>query len=86
MRMRRKFNRSLPKSSDLSIKNNELRAGCRVVVGASAGRRLMGKKGVILSVGTTRTQVRVLLDSSKSYVTLHVRYVDLDKDQPPERA
>lgn len=53
--------------------------GRRIVVVASAGPRLGGKKGIILGAGTTASKIRVLLDGSKRPITLHARYVDLLK-------
>ena len=80
-RMPRNTNRDLPKSADLLAAKEELVAGRRIVVNASAGHRLRGKKGLIPGPGATATQVRVLFDRAKGYVTLHVRYVDLIKSE-----
>ncbi|QOZ51865.1 hypothetical protein [Bradyrhizobium sp. CCBAU 53338] len=77
--MPRSTNRNLPKSADLLLAKDELLAGRRVVVASSAGRRLGGKAGTILGPGATATQVKILLDGAKRYITLHVRYVDLLK-------
>lgn len=56
----------------LLVAKDELFAGRRIVVALSAGPRLSGRKGVILGPGATATQVKVLLDGAKGYVTLHV--------------
>ena len=54
-----------------------LMQGDRITVGVSAGSRLAGRHGVIVGKGTTKNQVRVLLDGSKSLLTLHARFVTL---------
>jgi hypothetical protein len=77
----RSANRNLPKSADLLAAKDELLAGRRIVIGASAGPRLSGKKGIVLGQGATATQVKVLLDGAKGYVILHARYVDLFEDR-----
>ena len=79
--MPRSTNRNLPKSADLLAVKEELVAGRRIVVNVSAGPRLRGKEGFILGPGSTTSQVRVLLDGAKGYLTLHVRYVDLIKSE-----
>lgn len=84
--MPRSTNRNLPKSADLSVAKDDLLPGRRIVVAASAGPRLSGKKGIILGPGATATQVKVLLDGAKRYVTLHARYVDLVKIDPLGRS
>ena len=50
-------------------------AGQLVVVEATAGPRLSGRRGVVLGLGVTRTRVRVLLDGSKGPITLHERFL-----------
>lgn len=69
--------RNLSRSTDLLVVKDELMPGRRVVVAATAGPRLSGRKGIILGPGATATQVKVLLDGAKGFVTLHTRYVDL---------
>lgn len=75
--MPRSTNRNLPKSADLMVIKEELIAGRRIVVAAAAGPRLSGRRGVILGPGATATQVKVVLDGAKRFVTLHARYIDL---------
>ena len=69
--------RDLPRTADLIVAKNELLPGRRIVVTAAAGVRLAGKKGIILAAGATPSQIKVLLDGSKHFITLHARYVDL---------
>jgi hypothetical protein len=80
--MSRNTNRNLPKSADLLVVKDELVGGRRIVVAASAGPRLSGKKGIVLGPGATASQVKVLLDGSRRHVTLHARYVDLLNGRP----
>ncbi|OPY99260.1 hypothetical protein A5906_26420 [Bradyrhizobium sacchari] len=77
--MPRSTNRNLPKSADLLVIKEELMSGRRIVVAASAGPRLSGRIGIVVGQGATATQVKVLLDGTKRFVTLHARYVDLLK-------
>jgi hypothetical protein len=81
--MPRSTNRNLPKSKDLMVVKDELEGGRRIVIAASAGPRLSGKKGIVLGSGATASQVKVLLDGAKGSVTLHARYVDLLKISIP---
>lgn len=66
-----------PPSSELSLIKDGVAPGCRIVLAEAAGRRLSGTFGVVLGLGSTRNQVRVLLDGSKQPLTLHIRYLDL---------
>lgn len=75
--MPRSTNRDLSKWDDPGVVKEELVGGRRIVVAATAGPRLGGKKGFVLGSGATANQVRVLLDGSKGAITLHARYVDL---------
>jgi hypothetical protein len=64
--------------------------GQRIIVASSAGPRLAGRSGIVTGKGTTKNQVRVLLDGSKICITLHARFVDLlqnlsDLEAPPAR-
>jgi len=68
-------NRSLPAASDLAVKENTFTKGREIVIAASAGTKLAGKRGVVVGKGTTKSQVRVLLEGSKNYITLHARFV-----------
>jgi hypothetical protein len=72
-------NRDLPKLADLLVVKDELMGGRRIIIAASAGPRLSGKRGIVLGPGATASQVKVLLDGSKRFITLHARYVDLLK-------
>jgi len=69
-------NRVLPKLAVLSVVKSELATGCRIVVLDVAGPKLSGKRGVVIGHGTTRSQLRVLLDGSKNSITLHARFLD----------
>jgi len=80
--MPRSTNRNLSRRDDPAVVKEGLVSGRRIVVGATAGPRLGGKKGFVLGPGATANQVRVLLDGSKGPITLHVRYVDLLKGPP----
>jgi hypothetical protein len=53
----------------------ELKSGFRIEVAVSAGPKLAGKHGIVMGRGTTKNQVRVLLDGSKGPLTLHARFV-----------
>ncbi|UFW50562.1 MULTISPECIES: hypothetical protein [Bradyrhizobium] len=75
--MPRSTNRNLSKSADLLVIKEELMTGRRIVVASSAGLRLSGRVGIIVGRGGTATQVRVLIEGTKRFVTLHARYVDL---------
>ncbi|PPQ19462.1 hypothetical protein CV770_10750 [Bradyrhizobium sp. AC87j1] len=77
--MPRSTKRHLPKSADLLVAKDGLLAGRRVMLAVSAGPRLSGRKGIVLGPGATATQVKVLLDGAKGHVTLHARYVDLER-------
>ena len=79
--MPRNTDRNLPKLADLLIANEELLGGRRIVVAASGGPRLGGKRGIILGPGSTPSQVKVLLDGAQGYVTLHVRFVNVLKSE-----
>lgn len=72
--------RKLPASTDLLLVKEELIGGRRIFVTPEAGSRLAGKRGIILGIGATQSQVKVLLDGSKRHITLHARYVDLLKN------
>lgn len=67
----------LPKSPDLPITDARFMRGSRMVVADTAGRRLSGKRGLIVASGATASQFRVLLDGSKHPITLHSRFLDL---------
>ena len=67
--------RTLPIAADLNVVSHELRGGRRIVVTPCAGPKLGGKPGVIVAKGSTKSQVRVLLDGSRQSITLHVRFV-----------
>lgn len=75
--MPRSTNRKLPASADLLLIKEELMGGCRIVITQEAGSRLAGKRGMVVGIGATQSQVKVLLDGSKRYIILHARYVDL---------
>ncbi|TYO60875.1 hypothetical protein FXV83_41350 [Bradyrhizobium hipponense] len=49
--------------------------GCRIEVRPSAGPRLCGKTGTLIGAGYHPKSLRVILDGSKSPITLHVVYV-----------
>lgn len=68
--------RSLPTVPDLSVVKNTLTKGRHVLIAESAGIKLAGKRGVVAGKGTTKSQVRVLLEGSKNSITLHARFVD----------
>lgn len=78
--MPRSTNRKLPALADLLLIKEELMGGRRIVITPEAGPRMAGKRGIILGLGATQSQVKVLLDGSKRYITLHARYVDLLKN------
>jgi hypothetical protein len=78
--------RSLPNLPDLSIVKDEFVKGCRIVVGEAAGPKLSGKKGVIVGLGATRSQLRILLDGSKNSITLYVRFLEMVGEQRTEGA
>jgi hypothetical protein len=83
-----KRNHNLPIVPDRSVVENKIIKGQRIVVASSAGPRLAGRSGIVTGKGTTKSQVRVLLDGSKSCITLHARFVDLlqnlsDLDETP---
>lgn len=78
--MPRSTNRKLPASADLLVIKEELIGGCRIVITPAAGPRMAGKQGIIVGVGATQSQVKLLLDGSKRHITLHARYVDLLKN------
>jgi hypothetical protein len=75
--MPRSYYRELPRSVDLKLVKDELVAGRRVVVTAEGGSRLVGKTGTVMGAGATASQIRVLLDGTKNYTTLHARYLEL---------
>lgn len=56
--MARSTNRNFPKSEDLMVVKEELEGGRRIVVAASAGPRLSGKKGIVLGPGATASRSR----------------------------
>lgn len=68
--------RDLPTAPDQPVKTGLFTKGRRIIVSSSAGPRLAGKNGTVIGKGTTPNQVRVLLDGSKSYITLHARFVE----------
>lgn len=70
-------NRNLPRVPELALVKNRLAEGCRIVVAPTAGPKLAGKLGIVVGKGTTSSQVRVLLDGSKTFITLHARLVDV---------
>lgn len=69
------INHDLQTASEPAIPVSELAKGHRICVASSAGRRLAGKHGIVVGKGATKNQVRVLLDGSKSFITLHARFV-----------
>ena len=77
--MPRDTSRNLPRQSELFAGKSELVPGCKVIVVPPAGKRLEGRTGIVLAPGSTVSQVKVLLDGSKRYITLHVRYIELAK-------
>jgi hypothetical protein len=74
-------NRNLPMAPGRLVAEKSLIKGQRIVVASSAGKRLAGKSGIVTGKGTSKSQVRVLLDGSKGPITLHARFVDLPKGQ-----
>lgn len=70
-------NRNLPSVPELTLVKNNLSKGQRIIVAPSAGPKLHGKLGIVVGKGTTSSQVRVLLDGSKNFITLHARFVDV---------
>lgn len=58
----------------LSIKD-QLMIGSRIEVKPSAGPRLCGKNGTVIGTGYHSKSLRVILDGSKTPITLHVTYV-----------
>lgn len=70
-------NHNLPIVPNRSVVENKTMRGQRIVVASSAGPRLAGRSGTVTGKGTTKSQVRVLLDGSKGCITLHARFVDL---------
>ena len=57
-----------------SIKD-EFAIGCRVEIKSSAGPRLSGKTGTVIGIGYHPESLRILLDGSKSPITLHFTYL-----------
>lgn len=55
--------------------------GSRIEVKPSAGPRLCGKTGTLIGAGYYPKSLRVILDGSKSAITLHVGYVAILDEQ-----
>lgn len=49
--------------------------GCRIEVKSSAGPRLSGKTGTVVGIGYHPESLRIVLDGSKSPITLHFTYL-----------
>lgn len=71
------LNLDISTAPDQFAKIGNFTKGCRIAVATSAGPRLAGKQGIAIGIGTTKNQIRVLLDGSKSPLTLHARFVRL---------
>jgi hypothetical protein len=82
--MRSYSSRKLQTPEEFPATRNELMDGRRIVLSVSAGPRLSGKQGLVLGRGTTANQVRVLLDGSKSPITLHIRFIEMLGSPPAE--
>ena len=63
-------------SSSSSIKD-EFAIGSRIEVKSSAGPRLSGKTGTVIGIGYHPESLRIVLDGSKSPITLHFTYLVL---------
>lgn len=61
--------------------NAEVRIGGRITVIDAAGPRLASKRGTVVSSSTYCDAVRVILDGSKSPITLHRKYLKLSTDR-----
>jgi hypothetical protein len=55
----------------------EFAVGSRIETKPSAGPRLVGKTGTIVGAGYHPQSLRILLDGSKSPITLHVTFVEV---------
>lgn len=51
--------------------------GSRIQVNQTAGPRLAGRTGTVISVGYYSKSLRVILDGSKGPITLHMIYLTM---------
>jgi hypothetical protein len=58
-----------------SVNKGQFMIGYRIEVNPSAGPRLCGKNGTVIGPGYHPKSLRVILDGSKTPITLHVTYV-----------
>jgi hypothetical protein len=56
----------------------EVRIGARFRINERAGPRLAGKEGTIIGRSRQNSSIRVLLDGSKSPISLHPDYIETD--------
>lgn len=55
----------------------KLQIGSRIEVKSAAGPRLSGRTGQVIGSGYHPRSVRIVLDGSRSPITLHFTYVEL---------
>jgi hypothetical protein len=55
----------------------EFAVGSRIEIKPSAGPRLVGKTGTIVGAGYHPQSLRILLDGSKSPITLYITFVEV---------
>ena len=58
----------------------EFKVGVRIRLNRAAGPHLGGRQGIVIGSGRYRDSLRVTLDGSKTSMTLHKKYFDLDEE------